>query len=445
MYRKIVVARIREHIKPKGCTNHHRCCNLAMMKPRKASTLPLACLALAAIGGGGLYGRVAVSAFRATIRTSGPSPPRIVNSVLLSSKQRRCGDSSGPSDGLGCDARSNDGGSEEGRRSFLSRALFSASSLPCLSLTIPSPADAASVPVQRAVGSAESKCREEGNCLELGELDGAVGWSWGGKDRCDASDPLCGPDGRLRDEPLAGKPVPAARRDDQELEITDVVELTLTIGTGSIADTRVMRVGLYGKECPELVTEMIDLCGRKGIVTSQNLLLGSPVRLGDGAGSVTYVRPNERIDFGVLSQSKAYAKKMRRSKAPDEFVPQPRPGGGRLQSAKAEASARPHDVAGLISVPSDGVGYGAGFGAKDDEAYASSFQITAAESMKDMDREGRKVIGQLLDGESMDLLARLAGNPIRKIVPTQNGGTPLIKVSVDDAVVYSVADAVSKE
>ena len=70
---------------------------------------------------------------------------------------------------------------------------------------------------------------------------------------------------------------------------------------------------------------------------------------------------------------------------------------------------------------------------------------TVAESMKDMDREGRKVIGQLLDGESMGLLARLAGNPIRKIVPTQNGGTPLIKVSVDDAVVYSVADAVAKE
>jgi len=26
--------------------------------------------------------------------------------------------------------------------------------------------------VQQAVGSAESKCREEGNCLEIGELDG---------------------------------------------------------------------------------------------------------------------------------------------------------------------------------------------------------------------------------------------------------------------------------
>ncbi len=40
--------------------------------------------------------------------------------------------------------------------------------------------------VERAVGGAEKSCREEGNCLEKFEIDGAVGWSWGGKDRCDA-------------------------------------------------------------------------------------------------------------------------------------------------------------------------------------------------------------------------------------------------------------------
>ena len=44
-----------------------------------------------------------------------------------------------------------------------------------------SPANA----VERAVGGAEKSCREEGNCLEKFEIDGAVGWSWGGKDRCD--------------------------------------------------------------------------------------------------------------------------------------------------------------------------------------------------------------------------------------------------------------------
>lgn len=303
---------------------------------------------------------------------------------------------------------------------------------------IPISANAASVPVQRAVGSAESKCHEEGNCLEKLDLDGAVGWSWGGKDRCDASDPMCGADGRLREEALSGEQVPAK---DEDLEITDLVELTLTIGTGSNSDTQTMKMGLYGKKCPELVKEMKDLCGKTGIITSKDLLLGSPVKLGQ-SGSVTYMFPNERLEFGVLSQKIAYAKSMRRTKAPDEFVPQSRPSGTRLESVRAEQSSRKHDIAGLISVPKDGIGYGGGLlPGKDDGAYASAFQVTA-KSMPEMDKEGRKVIGQILDGSSMDLLARLAGSPTRKMTPLQVGGTPLIKVIVDDCSIYSVADLV---
>ena len=56
------------------------------------------------------------------------------------------------------------------RRIFLSTLQY-----PLLSsLFLPTVANAASVPVQQAVGSAESKCREEGNCLEKGELDGGT-------------------------------------------------------------------------------------------------------------------------------------------------------------------------------------------------------------------------------------------------------------------------------
>ena len=53
------------------------------------------------------------------------------------------------------------------RRIFLSTLQY-----PLLSSLYLPIANAASVPVQQAVGSAESKCREEGNCLEKGELDG---------------------------------------------------------------------------------------------------------------------------------------------------------------------------------------------------------------------------------------------------------------------------------
>ena len=33
------------------------------------------------------------------------------------------------------------------------------------------------------LGIAEVECRAAGNCLEKMELDGALGWSWGAKDR----------------------------------------------------------------------------------------------------------------------------------------------------------------------------------------------------------------------------------------------------------------------
>ena len=212
---------------------------------------------------------------------------------------------------------------------------------------------------------------------------------------------------------------------------------------GSSADTQIMKIGLYGNECPNLVKEMIDLCST-GIVTSNNLLLGAPVKLATG-GTMTYIIPEESLEFGISSQRQAYAKSIRRAKAPNEFIPQLKITGERLELVRNEKSSRSHDVAGLISVPKDGIGYGGGgIGKKDDETYASSFQITA-KAIPDMDKEGRKVIGQLVDQNSMDLLARLSGSPTRKMIPGQNGGTPLIKVIVDDCAVYSVADLVAKE
>jgi hypothetical protein len=322
---------------------------------------------------------------------------------------------------------------DETRRSILSQTLLSTS------LLIPSFANAASVPVQRAVGSGEKRCREEGNCLETFELDGAVGWNWGGTERCDASDPNCGPDGRVREEPLVGKPVP----DLGSFEITHVIDLTLNIGSGSNAYIETLKMGLYGNNCPELVKEMVDMCGKGGLVTSKNLLLGAPVRIG-GYGALTYIKPDERLEFGVASQKVAYAKSIRKAKAPDEFVPQPRPSGERLELARSESSARQHDAAGLISVPKEGIGYGTFLSGSDDEAYSNAFQITAA-AAPDMDKAGRKVIGQLLDAKSMDALARLAGCPTRKLLPTQTGGSPLFKMAVDESVVIAKSDLAPKE
>ena len=59
-----------------------------------------------------------------------------------------------------------------------------------------------------------------------------------------------------------------------------------------------------------------------------------------------------------------------------------------------------------------------------------------------MDKEGRKVIGQVMDEPSMAFLARLALLPTNKgikgIIPGQDGGPPLIKVVVNDVEVKKI-------
>jgi len=51
-----------------------------------------------------------------------------------------------------------------------------------------------------------------------------------------------------------------------------------------------------------------------------------------------------------------------------------------------------------------------------------------------MDKDGRKIIGQVMDDQSMIFLARLASLPTRKgfkgVVSGQNAGPPLLKVYI---------------
>uniref|UniRef100_A0A6U3SUP4 PPIase cyclophilin-type domain-containing protein n=1 Tax=Ditylum brightwellii TaxID=49249 RepID=A0A6U3SUP4_9STRA len=301
--------------------------------------------------------------------------------------------------------------------------------------------------VERAVGSAEIACRENGNCLELGEWDGAVGWTWGGKDRCDATDPLCGADGKLRDAPLAGEAVP---RLPEGVEITNVVTIDLSIGKKTTGgETGTINLGLYGSACPASVQQMLDFC-TKGILTSSKLMLeegygviSAPVKLTEGGG-ITMLYPNKRLDFGIASQSVSYAKMKRLNKAGEDFVPQTRPTSKEVDVISKEPVVRKHDVAGLLSIPSNGIGYGGSGLDSDDEAYGSSFQITAA-AVPGMDNEKRRVIGQVMDEESMAVLARVASLPTKKglkgVIPGQNAGPPLLRVTVNDISVKSVASA----
>ena len=66
-----------------------------------------------------------------------------------------------------------------------------------------------------------------------------------------------------------------------------------------------------------------------------------------------------------------------------------------------------------------------------------------------MDKENRRVIGQVLDAESMKSLARLASLPVKKgfrgVIPGQNSGPPLKKTVLTDLQVSSVMPKSSDE
>ena len=319
--------------------------------------------------------------------------------------------------------------SSSSRRNFLNVAITATSSM----LLFPDSSDAV-----RAIGGAEEDCRAAGNCLEIGEWDGALGWTWGGKDRCDATDPKCGPDGKLRDSAPSGESVPTISN-----KITQVVAISFDIGR---TETAVIRLGLYGEDAPASVEQFFQFVTR-GLRTTSDLVFengmgvqATPVSLLTG-GILGQIVPGQRIDFGIPSQSAAFARSRGMSKAGDNFMAQPRP------KELNDPVIRKHDAAGLLSVPGKGIGYGGSGFESDDECFESSFQITAG-PVPAMDKEGRKVIGQILDQESMNNLARLVSLPTKKgfkgVIPGQNSGPPLLKVSLRDVSVGTIENRQTK-
>ena len=252
--------------------------------------------------------------------------------------------------------------------------------------------------------------------------------------RCDPADPRCGADGKLLsdgEEKNRIKPIPRVTN-----KITHVVQLVVDVGERR-EEVGFLRFGLYGDDCPINVRAMIQfltMIGITGVGKEQDEfendidVITQPVSLLFG-GIVPSICPGQGVEFGVPSQNKAFAKSRGLVKAGNNFLPQSRP-----LSSQKELSARTHTAAGLISVPEKGIGYGNGNGPID-EAYANAFLITASEESSELfdTKLHRRVIGQIIDNESMEFLARLASLPIQR-----NKGTPLLKVTVLDAGVQKV-------
>lgn len=261
--------------------------------------------------------------------------------------------------------------------------------------------------------------------------------------RCDAVDPRCGADGVLRDTRPSGNPIPRVTS-----RITHVVQLVIDIGERR-EEVGFLRFGLYGEDCPKSVRTMIEFLtpiGITGMVTDKNEDLlensigiqTSTVSILQG-GIVPEITPGLEIEFGVPSQKKAYARTRGLREAGSNFVPQNRPVPVSLES---EPGARKHDVAGLISIPEKGIGWNSN--GDIDGAYASAFWVTADANSELLDSKlRRRVIGQVIDDESMEFLARLSSLPIQKKGPGGKG-PPLLKVTVLDAGVQKVGPSNQK-
>jgi hypothetical protein len=256
--------------------------------------------------------------------------------------------------------------------------------------------------------------------------------------RCDATDPRCGADGILRDNKPRGKPIPRVTN-----RITHVVQLVIDIGERR-EEVGFLRFGLYGDDCPKTVRTTLEFLTARGVTGEEDAtqlensigIQTATVSILEG-GIVPEICPGKGVEFGVPSQKKAYARSRGLREAGSNFVPQNRPAGVSLES---EPSARKHDVAGLVSVPERGIGY-ATEGGDVDGAYASSFLITADANSDLLDAKlHRRVIGQVVDDESMEFLARLSSLPIQK---KGTKGPPLLRVSVLDAGVQKVGAASS--
>lgn len=241
------------------------------------------------------------------------------------------------------------------------------------------------------------------------------------------------------------QPIPAVTN-----KITYVVQMIIDIGAKrDNINAGYLRFGLYGDDAPMSVKQMLFFL-TKGITSMDQETLEDrleveymPVSMSNG--SVQTIIPGTGIVFGVPSQSKAYAENKGLRTAGPNFVPQNKP----MPTLEGEKFPRPHSCAGLISIPSKGIGYD--IGSSDlDEIYSSAFTITDA-PLPELDKPSatkksaqqqpptHRVIGQIIDNESMQFLERLATLPVqKKLGKGGSSGPPLLKVRVRDVDVQKV-------
>jgi len=297
-----------------------------------------------------------------------------------------------------------------------------------------------------AIGSSERDCRKRGDCLETGNLDGALGFNWGGRDRCAASDPTCTTGGAKVESLNAVDFSPPSAPGGEA--VSWIVSLTVEVAR----ETAEVRIGLFGDS--SRADQLLSVFSGKGFVTGPRLELepglgvtSSPLRVVDGAATLTALdTQTQRMQFGIKSQAVSFARRQGLRKAPDDFVPQPRPRPLPQEAAgPAALSSRP--APGLLLMDRRGLGW-LDEAVDDDEAFSSLFELTGWGRDKAREDAGRVAVGKCMDEESMRVLHRLATLPVNKKFAGIVGATkgpPLVGVKILSARLEEIAAAVVRE
>lgn len=200
-----------------------------------------------------------------------------------------------------------------------------------------------------------------------------------------------------RDAP-PGQPIPAVTN-----RIKYVIQMIIDIGARHDIDAGHIRFGLYEDDCSSIVKQMLLFLTR-GITSIDKEALEDrleieyiPVAL-DGNGSIQNICPGRGVEFGV-------AESMGIRAAGPNFVPQSQP----IPSMEGEVfPPPPHNCAGLISIPVRGIEY-----SSNSDLDETSGALPEFDKPKNP-AEKHRVIGQIIDNESMCFLERLGNLPVQK-------------------------------
>jgi cyclophilin family peptidyl-prolyl cis-trans isomerase len=225
-------------------------------------------------------------------------------------------------------------------------------------------------------------------------LSGAVGIIWGGRERCDPTDPVCTAGGVETDAAASAREVPKPRA-----AVTERFGMDVLIAGESVGQ---LKLGVYRDAAPDSCDTFSQL--------ARGTLVSDPDDVPATLERSTAVRvlKGREVQLGALTVPNGQLRLVSGKTRPQRFsVVPPR---------NKDTNTLSHDAAGLLSVRRGGGSF--------------SFLLTP-DANPALDREWI-VIGQVLDNESMQILARLNS------LPTNNyDQTPLAKMKIERVVPLS--------